>query len=268
MLFHQPGNSKGNLNCNARFYTGECWEPHFHKNLELIYVLEGRVCCTVNQHTHTLTAGEMGLCLPYDIHAYTPDRDSRYWVLVFSEDFVRYFARRIQGKTSGTFAFCCGNAVKQLLEEMLVYGEAPSVCTLKACLYGVCGEFLEKVPLQDNSGKRQTFLLVTDYLSKNYMRCITLEDIAGLLGYNYHYVSRFFRKAFQMSFSDLLSLYRLEAAAALLDETDKKITEIAFESGFQSIRSFNNSFRAQFGMSPSEYKKACRDRNRRPLQAE
>ena len=71
-----------------------------------------------------------------------------------------------------------------------------------------------------------------------------------------------------MSFSDLLSLYRLEAAAALLDETDKKITEIAFESGFQSIRSFNNSFRAQFGMSPSEYKKACRDRNRRPLQAE
>ena len=41
----------------------------------------------------------------------------------------------------------------------------------------------------------------------------------------------------------------------LLEETDKKIADIALESGFQSIRNFNNAFRLKFGISPGEYKR-------------
>lgn len=68
-------------------------------------------------------------------------------------------------------------------------------------------------------------------------------------------MSIYFHSTFNISFTNFLNIYRLETAVKLLEETDKKITDIALESGFQSVRSFNNSFRLKFGISPSEYKK-------------
>jgi len=254
MIFHQAHNSLGNFNYNLRLYEDEHWNSHFHKNLELICVLQGSVECTVNGTVHVLEPDTLGLCLPYDIHAYTPRPGSRYWVLVFSEDFVRYFSNIVQGKTADTFSFRCSDGVRGLLEQTLLGEGEPSICALKACLYGVCGEFLQAATLTESSGKRQIFLTVTDYISKNYAGNITLNDIARLLGYNYNYVSRYFHSVFNMTFHDLLNLYRLENATQLLDETDKKIAEIAFESGFQSVRSFNNCFRSHLGVSPTEYK--------------
>ena len=142
MLFHQPHNSMGNYNYNARFYKNEIWQHHFHKNLELIYVLSGQVGCEVNNKRYTLSKGDFGLCLPYDVHAYKPSENTEYYVLVFSADYVR-----------------------------------------------------------------------------------------------------------------LLGAYRLETAIKLIDETDKKIADIAYESGFGSVRSFNYTFKKHFGISPNEYRR-------------
>ena len=60
MIFHQPHNSKSNYNYNAVFYTKEKWDPHFHKNLELIYVIKGAVVCSVGSKTETLSEGDFG----------------------------------------------------------------------------------------------------------------------------------------------------------------------------------------------------------------
>ena len=58
-----------------------------------------------------------------------------------------------------------------------------------------------------------------------------------------------------MSFSEFLTLYRLETATQLMKQSDKKMLDIALESGFQSARSFNACFKSHFKMSPTEYKK-------------
>ena len=84
---------------------------------------------------------------------------------------------------------------------------------------------------------------------------IKLSDIGKLLGYDYHYVSRYFHTIFKMSFSEFLTLYRLETATQLMKQSDKKMVDIALESGFQSARSFNACFKSHFKMSPTEYKK-------------
>ena len=94
MIFHQPYNSLTNHNFNAVFYKDTVWGTHFHRNLELIYVIEGKVDCTLNGVEYTLSGDEFGLCLPYDIHSYYPHSDTMYWILVFSEDFVHSFQRK------------------------------------------------------------------------------------------------------------------------------------------------------------------------------
>lgn len=256
MIFHQPHNSKSSYSYNAFFYTTEIWDFHFHKNLELIYVVKGKVKCTINNVEYVLSAGDYGLCLPYDIHSYIPASDALYWVGVFSEDYVRLFANHIRGKSAEGFAFKCPENTNQFLRNVLICENHPSIYLLKACLYSVCDAFLSEINFsKDLNDKKTNILLIAQYVSDNHTKNITLNDIAKLLGYDYNYVSRYFHSAFNMSFTNFLNIYRLETAVRLLDETDKKITDIALESGFQSVRSFNNSFRLKFGISPSEYKR-------------
>lgn len=245
----------GNYNYNARIYTDEIWQQHFHKNLELIYVLSGSVRCEVNNRAYNLSSGDFGLCLPYDVHAYMPGKDAKYYVLVFSADYVRLFEKQIKGKSADGFSFVPDEAVKNLVDGRLVSDKSPSVLMLKSCLYALCDEFLKSVSLSENKDRKQSIIAITDYLSKNHTRDIGLNDIAKLLGYDYHYVSRYFHSVFDMSFAELLGAYRLETAIKLMDETDKKIADIAFESGFGSIRSFNYTFKKHFGISPNEYRK-------------
>ena len=61
MIFHQAHNSLTNYNYNAYFYTDRLWDFHFHKNLELICVLEGNVKCIINNTEYCLSDGEFGL---------------------------------------------------------------------------------------------------------------------------------------------------------------------------------------------------------------
>lgn len=255
MLYHQSPNSRGNYHYNIWTYTTQTFDHHFHKNPELVYVMQGSLNCTINNQEYLLQAGEFGLCLSYDIHSYTPSEHTAYWVLVFSEDFVHSFAEMTRGKTGESFAFRCSEPVMNYLQSQLLLREPTSVFSLKSCLYAVCDEYLRQIRLSDHASvQKQLILSVTDYLRDHYQTRVTLSDLAKLLGYDYHYLSRYFNTMFRSSFSDFLNAYRLEHAIRLLLETDTSITEIALESGFQSVRNFHYYFRKNLGMSPGEYK--------------
>ena len=256
MIFHQPHNSKSNYNYNAVFYTKEKWDPHFHKNLELIYVIKGAVVCSVGSKTETLSEGDFGLSLSNEIHSYSPCENSQYWVGVFSEDYVRTFANKTQDKVGEGFRFRCADSVKDYLVANLITKESPPIYMLKSCLYAVCEEYSKQIDLKEKNLKdSETVFKITEYILKNHKNDISLSDISNLLGYDYHYVSRLFHSVFNMSFAEYLTSYRMGTAIALLDETDKAIADIAFESGFQSVRSFNNSFKNRYGTTPSAYRK-------------
>lgn len=259
MIFHQPLNSLTNYNYNAYFYTDQIWKFHFHRNLELIYVVSGKVKCSVNNKDYILSKGEFGLCLPYDIHSYHPEENTLYWVLVFSEDFVRYFSKEIMNKQADGFSFRCNKYTEDFLKVRLINNGEPSIYSLKSCLYALCEEFLANVTLVGKSKKEaQIMPLIADFVLKHHSQHITLTDLADLVGYDYNYMSRFFKKIFNMTFTDFVNIYRIETAIKLLEDTDKSIAEIALESGFQSIRNFNMAFKNNTGMNPSEYRNASR----------
>ena len=265
MVFHQPRNSATNYNYNVVVYEGTVWEPHFHRNLELILVLRGGVACTVNGTEYLLSPGEYGLCLPYDIHSYRPTEDGRYFVLVFSEDFVRSFSQRIAGKEGLGFAFTPAPVVDAYVRARLVAGEEHTLFTLKSCLYAVCEEYSRAVPLAEKSKKdlRLTEKILA-YIMENYRKKLTLYELSAELGYDYHYMSRYFGRTFRMSFSDLVNTYRLEGALPLLEERGRSITSIAHESGFGSVRSFNAYFLRSMGMTPTEYRRGGKEGTRPP----
>lgn len=255
MIFHQPGNSRGNYNYNSWTYSSKEYAPHFHKNMELIGVLEGTVSVTVNGVSKCMQKGQWALVLSNQIHSFRVEADSEIWVTVFSEEYVPVFAGQIQGKQGADYTFRLSEPVEGMVKSKMLEGSCSRMMR-KACLYAVCDEFLSQIPLEARQ-ERATFLVgqLLDWISCNYTQDVSLRQAAALFGYEYHYLSRLLNRNFAINFTDLLTGYRVEHALRLLQETTLPITQIAERSGFQSIRSFNLSFKKYTGQTPAYYRK-------------
>ncbi len=255
LIFHQPENSIGNHSYNAYFYDEIDFGFHFHKNFEIIYVISGNAICSVNNQKKIIEQGEFVLCLPNEVHSIKSIDNAKVWVGVFSEDFIHEFAKHIKGKRGADFSFRCSESVMRYLAENFIKEELSDIFAIKSCLYALCGEYLRQIPLVENIEKQSSIMpCVIDYVENNYKKPISLATLAESLGYDYCYFSRIFNRFFSMSFSDYLNIYRFNEARNMLTETDISITAIAYESGFQSVRSFNNTFKKLSGISPSEWR--------------
>ena len=86
------------------------------------------------------------------------------------------------------------------------------------------------------------------------MVTISLDILSAELGLSVSYISRFFSSKLKMSFSDYINGMRLSEAVTLLNDSKLTITNISSITGFPSIRTFNNAFMKQYGMTPSQYR--------------
>lgn len=78
-----------------------------------------------------------------------------------------------------------------------------------------------------------------------------LARVAPSLGVSDRHLRRLFRAHLGASPQSIALFRRLDFARRLLDETGLPVTEIAFASGFESVRRFNDAFRRRFGRAPS-----------------
>lgn len=256
MILHRPNRFFDGSSYKVNIQRGGYWSPHFHNSFEVFYVLEGEIECVVNNKSEIIRKGEFSMCLPNEIHSGHCIGDAEFWVCIFSKDLVHSFSKQISGKEGDRLRFTCSEALKGYLEEVFINTDMQDLLLQKACLYAICREYLQCVRLTERSGtKSETMNVIVDYIAENYTKNIKLSDLAAMLNYDYHYVSRLFRSLFNMPFSNFLNIYRLERAAELLQNDNKKLVDVAYESGFQSVRTFNDSFKAYYGISPTEYKK-------------
>jgi len=250
---------------NTRIYTGGGFSLHFHKSFELIYVKEGDMRCTVGRRYYELKKNDFLMILPYEIHSFAVTDGSRVSVTVFSESYVKSFSKLIKGKICDNAVFLCDEPVRRFYETELVdkfgdfFMEDPTenmTLIIKACLYAVLSECAKKVGFVDSArGGAELPERVLNYISEHFDENISLMTIADEFGYNYQYLSRAFNNAIGVNFKTLLNHYRYEYARQLLTETDKSIAEIVFESGFQSVRSFNRICLELSGHTPSEIRR-------------
>ena len=126
---------------------------------------------------------------------------------------------------------------------------------VKGCLYIMSSEFLNSAVLVPSNSADALMTDVVQYIADHYKSDISLQDIAREKGYSYHYLSRTFNKIFNINFKSMLNQYRMEYAYYLLQDTTLPIGQIAFESGFQSIRSLDHVCRQTYGRSPKEMRK-------------
>ncbi len=100
--------------------------------------------------------------------------------------------------------------------------------------------------------KQQLDKLVTT--EKLYLESLRLQDFASRLGISTHHISQAVNELEGKNFPDYINEFRISEAKRLLLESDDKIIDIAYRTGFNNKASFHNAFRKKTGMSPSEFR--------------
>lgn len=96
--------------------------------------------------------------------------------------------------------------------------------------------------------------LVKDYIVNNYMREISLQELAGKVCMAPDSFSRFFRNKTGRTPNRYIIDYRLGIAARMLLTTKHSVSEIGFSCGFNTLSHFNRLFRESKGCTPSEFR--------------
>ncbi len=83
---------------------------------------------------------------------------------------------------------------------------------------------------------------------------LSLAQVAGVANMSANYFSEKFKETTGINFVEYVARVRVEEARSLLHDPRRRITEVAFEVGFQSLSQFNRSFREFCGESPTDYR--------------
>jgi AraC-like DNA-binding protein len=93
-----------------------------------------------------------------------------------------------------------------------------------------------------------------EYIHNHKTEALSLADVAKASGASVFHFCKVFHKATGLKFTDYVARVRLEDARNRLLNPNLRISEIAYDVGFQSLTQFNRTFKRVFGQSPSEFR--------------
>jgi len=105
----------------------------------------------------------------------------------------------------------------------------------------------------DDAGLAQINVIV-DRITGGLAEPLMASTVAAELGMSESRFSRFFRRATGNTFTDFVNLVRVNRACQLLMDTDRQVTRICYDVGFNNVANFNRRFREIKGMTPSEFR--------------
>ena len=103
-----------------------------------------------------------------------------------------------------------------------------------------------------------------EYIEKHKTEEISLADVARSAGASVFHFCKVFHKATGLKFTDYVARVRLEDARNRLLNPNLRVSEIAYDVGFQSLTQFNRTFKRVFGQSPTEFRAKLSSNNNQP----
>ncbi|GAB4461988.1 MAG: hypothetical protein OHK0029_28150 [Armatimonadaceae bacterium] len=96
---------------------------------------------------------------------------------------------------------------------------------------------------------------IKDFLRAHIGQPLRLHEVAAHVGLSEEHTARLFKKATGLTVLEYARWLRITEAKSLLAMTEKNLSQIAFATGFASLTVFSRNFKAQTGLSPSEFRR-------------
>jgi AraC-like DNA-binding protein len=111
-----------------------------------------------------------------------------------------------------------------------------------------------QIVVQQENAELPVVTKAKEYIQLNQAEELSLTRVAKAVNTSSFYFCKLFKKATGLNFTDYVSRVRVEKAKNLLLNPNLRISEIAFEVGFQSLTHFNRVFKKIIGQSPTQYR--------------
>ena len=262
---------------DSEFFKGNPSRIHWHRYIEFITVLEGRIDAYVNGKIYPLKKNDILIINPDMIHEYIYKTSHTHHIcFLFGAEILDQSLADIRDKTNLTTIFAKktlfmadidGEHHRRLLENILSIADEFNKqkdgyrMAIRKHLYDIALLFLRdlppvEAPLQKTAIEILHFEIlerILTFIHNNYGNPdITLEQGAEVALLSRTYFSRFFRERTGLTFHAYLNRVRINQALELLSETDLPVTDIAQNTGFSSLTTFNRLFKNATGISPSQ----------------
>lgn len=241
---------------------------HWHKEIELIYLVKGQLNIKVNGIKKTIKDNQLFLCNSEILHvqdAEDEDMTNRYLVVLISYDFIKNFFPLVDNfvfdldnniDATAKIIDCMAKLIEleenpsdlSTLEE---YGEIIKIChiLLGSCTIPKHHNFTIRTPNNFSYAKK-----VIEYIGIHYKEEITLDSMADFAGLSPTYFSKYFKSITGTSFSKYLNGVRLEYAIKDLITKNDSVTEAGLNNGFPNVKSFITSCKKAYGLTPAQYR--------------
>lgn len=264
-----------------RLGTGEMrgFTAHWHELVEIVYVAHGSLVITVDGERHTVSRRDIIIINSGRIHGFErTDADNELVIVQFGLDIFEQATTELRDGASGRSVFgrctkiesgvgSLHESIERSIEEIVAEhrGTRPgSRLAIRARLSDIALAIMRGVPAPvpgprsatRRRTRHETLERVFEFVSHRFTEPITLDDAAQVASLSRYYFSRFFREQTGQPFQRYVLRVRVAHAERLLAESDLPVTEIAFQSGFGSPKTFNRVFRQLVGCSPTEYRSA------------
>ncbi|NLM01403.1 MAG: AraC family transcriptional regulator [Treponema sp.] len=243
---------------------------HFHNHWEILYIVSGKRNFFYADKTYDIDSGAFLCVEPGVLHRAINEKSCQLYNIYFNCKDDKYFSLvlPILQKLNKKFGVLIQIAQKDRNEIVKNFFEIAKEFIEKKENYEnvALAKLLQLLTLVSRSNEEKKILLeksfaqkkceeIMTYLSNNFFEQVTLNEVAENFGITPSYLSRFFKKTTQFSFIEYLNILRINHACKILKNTDKKIIDIAFESGFGSVTQFGRIFKSFTGTSPNIYRR-------------
>ena len=245
------------------FISQLTYHSHLHKYLEFGYIFSGSTELKISKTSYSLTSGKAYLITPYQIHSFKDNDNEKLnaALIIFNDSLIPSFKTILNHRRLANPVFNIDyDKISFHVEKINEYKTANS--RFKEQILGghlsiILSEILENQDLisENNYSKENISQNILIYCNEHFKENISLEKIAADLNISKSYVSQVFNNTLKISFSECINQLRINEAISLIDSGEPSLSKIAFESGFNSIRSFNRNFYDFTGSTPGDYMK-------------
>ncbi|GAB1477220.1 hypothetical protein MASR2M70_20580 [Bacillota bacterium] len=144
--------------------------------------------------------------------------------------------------------------IESQTDNLVTFAEQKDYESMKDLTCTILNEMASRYAENFYHGSSKIIDGTVKYMNKNFKEKLTLRDIADHFHVNQSYLSVLFKQEIGKSFTEYLTMLRLQEAKKLLRGTSLNLTHIAYQCGFDDQSYFSKVFRRVEGITPSQYR--------------
>lgn len=246
---------------------------HYHPEYELTLIVHGKGTRMVGDHHENFESGDLVFIGPDLPHTWMSDRhmegNCKVVVIQFTKELIQRFIgleedAKINGFLSDSKRGLTINSnnndnVKNLIKALPSKTGIDKISVFLQILHllstlesrTLASSFYQPLKGAENEKRINT---VCQYIQKHSTEPLTIQRAASIIHLTPSAFCKFFKRITGKTFSDYVNDIRIANVCRDLIATDKQVSTIAFENGFDTLTYFNRIFLKKKGMKPSNYR--------------